>query len=237
MSVFPASKVVTATDLVIGGYEPFSTVDWPGMLVATVFLQGCPWRCTYCHNPGLQDPQAAPAVTWESVSRHLSERHGQLDGVVFSGGEPTRQDALVPAMIAVREQGLRVGLHSAGCYPVRLATMLEHVDWLGLDIKMTPREYGAVTGVGSSGERAWASLGVAMAWGGEMEVRLTVDPTVHTRADVLGVIAELAARGAPRPVIQQARATGATPGFAAALDGRTLYDVVRLEDVEGYLIR
>ena len=237
MSLFPAGKVATTADLVVGGYEPFSTVDWPGKLVATVFLQGCPWRCTYCHNPALQDPQAPGAVTWESIEAHLAERRGQLDGVVFSGGEPTRQDALIPAMVAVRERGLGVGLHSAGCYPVRLATMLEHVDWLGLDIKMTRQEYGAVTGVGSSGERAWASLRVAMAWGGDLEVRLTVDPTVHDRTDVLRTIAELEARGAPRPVIQQARATGATPEFAAALRGRTLFDVVQPEDVEGLLIR
>jgi pyruvate formate lyase activating enzyme len=237
MSALPAGRVVSAHDLVIGGYEPFSTVDWPGKLVSTVFLQGCPWRCTYCHNPDLQDPQGIAAVTWETVLAHLAERHGQLDGVVFSGGEPTRQDALIPAMIAVREQGLGVGLHTAGCYPVRLATMLRHVDWLGLDIKMTPREYGAVTGIGSSGERAWASLEAALTWGGELEVRLTVDPTVHWREDVLGVLARLAERGAPAPVLQQARATGATPEYAARLGGRGIWDVLRPEDVKGLVIR
>ena len=30
-----------------------STVDWPDHLTATVFLQGCPWNCFYCHNRDL----------------------------------------------------------------------------------------------------------------------------------------------------------------------------------------
>ncbi|MEK8227961.1 hypothetical protein NKG05_20525 [Oerskovia sp. M15] len=36
--------------LVVAGMTSLSTVDWPGRIVATVFLQGCPWRCTFCHN-------------------------------------------------------------------------------------------------------------------------------------------------------------------------------------------
>lgn len=227
----------TPADLVIGGYEPFSTVDWPGKLAATVFLQGCPWKCTYCHNPALQDPRAASVITWDSVVAHLEERRGQLDGVVFSGGEPTRQAALVPAMDAVRALGLGVGLHSAGCYPARLASALEHVDWLGLDIKAVPERYGAVTGVAPAGERAWAALDLAIAWGGAMEVRITVDPTVHSRWHVLTLLDQLDARGVTAPVLQQARSTGAAPEYAAALNGRTIYDVLRPEDVNGLVIR
>ena len=123
---------MSADDLIIGGVEPFSTVDWPGKLAATVFLQGCPWRCTYCHNPALQDPRAAPVIAWSSVRGHLEARRGRLDGVVFSGGEPTRQAPLVEAMDEVREMGMGVGLHSAGCYPARLAAVLAHVDLLAL---------------------------------------------------------------------------------------------------------
>lgn len=52
--------------LVLGGFLPFTTIDYPGKLAATVFVQGCPWRCPYCHNAALQtldrQPDAADMV-------------------------------------------------------------------------------------------------------------------------------------------------------------------------------
>jgi pyruvate formate lyase activating enzyme len=228
---------MTADDLAIGGYEPFSTVDWPGKLAATVFLQGCPWRCTYCHNPALQDPRAPSVIAWASIRGHLSERRGRLEGVVFSGGEPTRQAAVVEAMDEVRQWGMGVGLHSAGCYPARLASVLEHVDWLGLDVKALPERYDIVTGVGTAGEKAWAALDVALEWGGELEVRVTVDPTVHSRWHILTMLDQLEARGAPRPVLQEARATGAAQDYAERLGHLSLRDVLREEDLKGLVIR
>lgn len=228
---------MSADALVIGGYEPFSTVDWPGKLAATVFLQGCPWRCTYCHNPALQEPRAPAVISWQSICDHLQERRGQLDGVVFSGGEPTRQAALIEAMDEVRAAGMGVGLHSAGCYPARLASVLEHVDWLGLDVKALPERYDIVTGVGTAGEKAWAALDIALAWGGELEVRVTVDPTVHSRWHILTMLDQLEARGAPRPVLQEARATGAAPGYAASLGNLRIRDILHEEDMEGLVVR
>ena len=51
-----------AVDLQIAGLVPLSTVDWPGRLAATVFCQGCPWRCTYCHNTAILDTTVPGAV-------------------------------------------------------------------------------------------------------------------------------------------------------------------------------
>ena len=39
-----------------------STVDWPDHLTATVFLQGCPWNCFYCHNQALIPTRTPGAV-------------------------------------------------------------------------------------------------------------------------------------------------------------------------------
>ena len=61
-------------------------------------------------------PQAAPWLAFDAV---------------VSGGEPTAQRALPDAVRQVRELGYKVGLHSAGCYPGRLARVLGLVDWVG----------------------------------------------------------------------------------------------------------
>ena len=82
----------------VGGLTPLSTSDWPGMLAAVVFCQGCPWRCGYCHNPGLIPARGDNEIPWEDVLAFLRRRQGLLDGVVFSGGEPTAQAGLLDAM-------------------------------------------------------------------------------------------------------------------------------------------
>ena len=99
---------LTASDLQIAGLTPMSSVDWPGKFVATVFAQGCPWACPYCHNQAIIDPKIPGVVSWESVEELLGRRRGLLDGVVFSGGEATRQLAVLPAMQRVRELGFEI---------------------------------------------------------------------------------------------------------------------------------
>ena len=124
-------------ELAIAGVTALSTCDWPGRLVATAFLQGCPWRCTYCHNAAILDPRAPGTVPWRDVLELLARRHGLLDGLVFSGGEPTRQRALVAAAAQVREAGFGVGLHTSGAYPSRLPALLPLV--VGLPTRVMAR--------------------------------------------------------------------------------------------------
>jgi len=235
--LFGNDTEVLADEFQIAGFERFSTVDWPGKLVAVVFAQGCPWRCSYCHNASMQDSQVAGTVEWSTVLAHLAHRVGQLDGVVFSGGEPTRQAALIPAMQQVRSLGFSVGMHSAGSYPARLREALGFVDWLGLDIKAMPEGYQDVTGKGAAGLKAWQSLEIALEWGGDLEVRLTVDPTTHTRESVLSVIKRVKAMGGPTPVLQEARAEGTSEEFQRALGRQRLVNVLSGSDLEGLVVR
>ncbi|MFT4109869.1 anaerobic ribonucleoside-triphosphate reductase activating protein [Propionicimonas sp.] len=195
----------------IAGLSRLSTCDWPGRIVATVFLQGCPWRCSYCHNPELLSPSTPGRVPWQDVLGLLARRRGLLDGVVFSGGEPTRQDGLPDAVREVRDLGFGAGLHTAGAYPRRLETLLPLLDWVGLDIKGLRAEYPAVTGVAASADRAFASLRLVLAAGVEHEVRITVDPCLHTDHGVRRLVEDLRGAGACRVVLQQVR----------PLDGRT----------------
>ena len=56
-----------AAELKVGGVTPFSATDYPGKLAAVVFVQGCPWRCGYCHNPHLQPRCSDVLVDRKSV--------------------------------------------------------------------------------------------------------------------------------------------------------------------------
>lgn len=192
----------------VGGFTPLSSTDWPDMLSAVVFCQGCSWHCRYCHNPELIPPTGEHEIPWRAIVEFLQRRKGLLDGVVFSGGEPTLQSGLRDAMREVRELGFRIGLHTAGIYPQRLGEILPLVDWVGLDIKAPFAVYDRVTGVSGSGERASASLDLVLQSGVEHEIRTTVHPALLSDAEVAAITHDLADRGVKRHVIQPFRGQG-----------------------------
>lgn len=192
----------------VGGFTPLSTTDWPGMLAAVVFCQGCPWRCGYCHNPDLIPPRGEHEIPWEAVLAFLQRRQGLLDGVVFSGGEPTLQASLADAMREVRALGFRIGLHTGGMYPEKLEAVLPLVDWVGLDVKAPFAAYPRITGAAGSGTRALAGLQQVLASGVEHEIRTTVHPTLLTDTEVEDLAHDLAGRGVKRYVVQAFRSQG-----------------------------
>ncbi len=202
-------------DLQIAGINAMSSVDWPGKLVATVFTQGCPWQCAYCHNQAIIDPRIPGVVDWSSLVELMARRRGLLDGVVFSGGEATRQWALLPAMREVREWGFQVGLHTAGPYPARLRAALEQglVDWVGIDVKALPGvAYDEVVGRANAGQKAWESLGIVLDSGVDYEVRLTLEPRGY--AEALEVARLCVDAGVRSFALQEVRLQGVSENFA-----------------------
>ncbi len=204
----------------VGGLTPLTTIDFPGRLAAVVFLQGCPWRCSYCQNPGLIAADAPGVLSWGHVRAFLARRRGLLDGVVFSGGEPTLHAGLGDALREVRELGFQVGLHSAGMYPERLAGLLPALDWIGLDIKAPQPEHDAVTGVPGSGVKARASLAHVLRSGVAYECRTTWHESLFALDRLLGLAQELAALGVRHWSVQRCRIDGRPPAALAdaALD-------------------
>lgn len=209
----------SATSLRISGLTRMSTVDWPGKLAATVFLQGCSWDCFFCSNTALQDPRIKGEIPWREVLDFARQRRGLLDAFVFSGGEPTMQRGLLEAMVATRALGFKIGLHTCGSFPTLLKRVLPYVDWVGIDIKSLRPEYVAVTGREKSDGAAWRSLGMVLEEANSRaddpqarpftyEVRTTVHPGVMS-GEYLGELADtLADAGVKSYAVQDFRAEG-----------------------------
>ena len=198
----------SATELRVGGLARLSTCDWPGELVATVFCQGCAWDCPYCHNPGLHPAQAESSISWLSVLEFLQSRRGLLDGVVFSGGEPTLQSALPDAVQAVRSFGFRVGLHTADMAPERFAFLLPWIDWVGFDVKAPFGAYARITGAEGSGDKALTSLRLLLGCGVAYEVRTTFHPALLSLDEMVELRDQLLSLGVTHYAVQRFRATG-----------------------------
>jgi pyruvate formate lyase activating enzyme len=203
-----ASLNRNSTELRVGGLARLSSCDWPGKLAATIFCQGCAWDCAYCHNPGLRPMQAETQIAWPEVLAFLESRLGLLDGVVFSGGEPTLQPALLDAIKTVRNLGFRIGLHTAGMVPARLERLLPCIDWVGFDVKAPFGVYSRITGVNESGTNAIVSLQMLLASGISYEVRTTFHPTLLSLFDMLELRDQLLALSVTRYVVQRFHSAG-----------------------------
>lgn len=210
---------VPARRLKVGGITAFSATDYPGKLAAVVFVQGCPWRCGYCHNPHLQTRTRTSPLDWQEVMARLRRRVGLIDAVVFSGGEPTMDPALACAMQEVRALGFAVGLHTGGAYPVRLQEVLPWVDWVGFDFKAAPPSYDAITQIPASVQPALTSAACVLASGVAYEFRTTVHPELHSDAGLLSLAQSLHGMGVRHYAVQVFRATGcANPSLGPVMN-------------------
>ncbi|MEN6345677.1 MAG: anaerobic ribonucleoside-triphosphate reductase activating protein [Armatimonadia bacterium] len=140
----------------IGGYEPCSLCDYPGKVAAAVFMQGCNFRCPFCHNAQLL-PLDAPAdrlLSVEAVLERLRRAGRRLDAVVVSGGEPTLHDDLPEFLAELRGLGLEVKLDTNGSHPGMLARLLRDglVDFVAMDLKAPWDKYDLLTGVAAPTE-------------------------------------------------------------------------------------
>ncbi len=199
-----------ASGLCIGGVTPFTSIDFPGALAAVVFVQGCPWRCRYCHNPHLQARGGPAGSDWPTFAAWLCRRAGLIDAVVFSGGEPTLDPALPAAAAAVRALGFRVGLHTAGIYPQRLAALLPVLDWVGLDVKAAlanDRAYDDLTGRPGSVRGPRAALDLLLTGAVDFECRTTAHPALLDDTALLALAGSLAEAGVSRYAVQLCRPT------------------------------
>jgi pyruvate formate lyase activating enzyme len=200
-----------AAALRIGGLQRFTSIDYPGALAAVVFVQGCAWRCSYCHNPQLQPRRSAPGqgLAWAEVRAWLATRRGLLDAVVFSGGEPTLDPALPAALAETRALGFRNGLHTAGMAPRRLQALLPLLDWVGLDVKAPLHDCGArhdaITGVRGAAAAVRRSLALLQAADVPLQLRTTAHPQWLSASELQRLRDELAAWGVPDTVVQPGR--------------------------------
>jgi len=201
LHAIPPDVMWSADTLKIARWTTVEGDDWPGRTVLTILLQGCPWSCISCQTPELRDPLVPGTVTWQQVRDVISRSRSGLDGVVFSGGEPTRQDGLADAMEQVRALGLPVGLHTSGSYPQRFAAVLSLADRVVLEIKAPATLYRAVTGVGASAHKAFASLRLALDSGVDLQVRTLADRAVVTPEVLVGLRENLAAMGVKDHVV------------------------------------
>lgn len=137
----------------IHSYESFGTVDGPGIRFV-LFLQGCPLRCKFCHNPDTwnmsEEKIREEAVeTFEKVKKYKGY-FGKKGGFTVTGGEPLLQaDFVLELFKLCKEDGINTVVDTSGyIFNEKVKEVLEYTDLVLLDIKAIDEEvYKELTGV------------------------------------------------------------------------------------------
>jgi pyruvate formate lyase activating enzyme len=94
--------------------EPFSLVDYPGHIAATIFFGGCNFRCGFCHNPALVNVREKSKTSPSDIIEFLNTRKGLLDGVCLTGGDPLLSPNMPSLAREIKKLGFKVKLDTNG---------------------------------------------------------------------------------------------------------------------------
>ena len=147
--------------------ESFGTVDGPGVRVV-IFLQGCPMRCQYCHNPDTWKMQTGTKRTVDSLIREYERNRAfyKRGGITVTGGEALMQiDFLLELFSLAKALDIHTCLDTSGItyrpgeseYNRKLDKLMEVTDLVMLDIKhIDPDGHKQLTGHDNAGILAFA---------------------------------------------------------------------------------
>lgn len=127
----------------IHSFQSLGAVDGPGLRFV-VFMQGCPLRCAYCHNPDtwhFEDGQEFSVdEVFEKIWRYKA--YIQKGGVTVSGGEPLYQSDFVAELFArLRDTGIHTALDTSGTAdPAAARKVLTNTDLVLCDLKFATEE-------------------------------------------------------------------------------------------------
>ncbi len=100
----------------IHSLETMGTVDGPGVRMV-LFLQGCPLRCAYCHNPDTWDAQQGKNMTIEDIWSQFERNRSfyKNGGLTVTGGEALLQlPFLIELFTYFRNRGVHTCLDTSG---------------------------------------------------------------------------------------------------------------------------
>ncbi len=137
--------------------ESFGTVDGPGIRYV-LFMQGCPMRCLYCHNPDTWEMDGGTEITVSEVMDEYKKNSSfyKNGGITVTGGEPLLQvDFLTELFKAAKKTGIHTCIDTSGitynpgniAYVDKLDELMKYVDLVMLDIKhIDPEKHRELTG-------------------------------------------------------------------------------------------
>ena len=144
--------------------ESFGTVDGPGIRYV-LFMQGCPMRCLYCHNPDTWEVNAGTLITTDEILDEYRKNSSFYTngGITVTGGEPLLQiDFVTELFQKAKAEGIHTCIDTSGITfnpqnTEKFDELVKYTDLVMLDIKhIDPKKHNALTGHGNENILAFA---------------------------------------------------------------------------------
>lgn len=172
----------------ISGFETLGLLDGPGVRFV-VFLQGCPLRCSFCHNPEMWNPneikdQLSPRELVDKVKKY-KRYFKDGGGITISGGEPLMQVEFVKETFKLcKQEGIHTCLDTSG-HGDNFEELLNFCDLVILDVKeLDQNKYKKLAG--KSIEKFFNFLKICQQKGIPLWLRQVIIPNFNdTEKDVL----------------------------------------------------
>lgn len=152
----------------IHSLESFGTVDGPGVRYV-VFVQGCPMRCAYCHNPDTWAMTDGTLTDPETIIQNFENNRPfyTSGGITVTGGEPLMQvDFLIDLFTLAKEHNIHTDIDTSGIaynpnnkeFIAKLDKLMSLTDLVMLDIKhIDPVKHKELTAQPNDGILAFVS--------------------------------------------------------------------------------
>lgn len=166
----------------ISAFESMGGRDGPGLRFV-VFMQGCPLRCIYCHNPETWDASKGTEYTVKALFQKIQRckpYFGKNGGVTVSGGEPLLQQGFVTELFRLcKAENIPTALDTSGAVINEdAAALLDLCDLVLLDVKFTSEpDYLRYTG--GSLEQTLQFLALCCRMGKKVLVRHVILPGIN----------------------------------------------------------
>jgi len=185
--------------MLIGGLVKTSLIDYPEKIAAVVFLNGCNFRCPYCHNSDIV-LHLEERVYEDEFFRFLNSRKGKLDAVVVSGGEPCLNSCIKEFIKKIKDTGFLVKLDTNGSRPDVLEEIVKNglVDYVAMDIKGPLERYKEITNSDIDETHIIKSMEILSKSGINFEYRTTVVEGMLDFDDFLNIKDMFLRYGAPK---------------------------------------
>ena len=177
----------------VHSFQSLGAVDGPGVRYV-IFLQGCPYRCPYCHNPDTKPFDGGTEYTVQALADRVARYKtyfGTEGGVTVSGGEPLTKSEFVAELFELcHSDEIHTCVETCGCVPnENVARVLPHTDLFYFDLKiMDPALHREYTGMDNA--QILENARYLAAQGANILFRQPIIPTVNDTEENVRATAE-----------------------------------------------
>jgi pyruvate formate lyase activating enzyme len=176
-------------------------IDYPENICTTLFTGVCNFDCEFCYNRGLLKEKELDFNN--EILPKLIERKDFINHIIISGGECTVHKEFKEIVEILYNEGFVIGIHTNGYMPEILESVIDKIDYIGMDIKNDFENYDEITRCKVDVEKIEKSVRLILNSKVKYEFRTTVYPKYINEKNLINIAKYLKEAGSQEYVLQK----------------------------------